>query len=228
MITLAIDTSAHLCAAALHDDGIGAVLAECSEDIGRGHAERLMETIGHVLAETGLAYSDIGRVAACVGPGSFTGVRVGLATARGMALGLGVPVLGVSALDALKLAASEKEGEGETPLLVVLDARRGEVYAQFFGDNSGTFPEGPFVASCETIATMAADANNLALCGSGAPLIAEQAGREFEIRHRLAAAPIGDYARLGAGAPLTQTRPEPLYLRPPDAKPQTGFALARA
>jgi len=226
MITLAIDTSAHLCAAALHDGATGAILAEHSEDIGRGHAERLMETIGQALGRAGLAYSDIARVAASVGPGSFTGVRVGLATARGMALGLGVPVVGVSALDALRAAAAT--ADTDTPLLVALDARRGEAYAQFFGDVAGDLPDGPFVAPCEAIAAMVGGIRDLTLCGSGAPLLVEALGRDIEIRHRLAAAPIAEYARLGAAAPVPQTRPEPLYLRPPDAKPQAGFALARA
>lgn len=227
MITLAIDTSAHLCAAALHDGDADAFLAECSEDIGRGHAERLMDTIGRVMADAGVDYPDLGRIAASVGPGSFTGLRVGLATARGIALGLGAPVVGVGVLDAMRRTAEEAGHDPSTPLLVVLDARRDEAYARFFGDDE-TLPQTPFVASFDRLAEMIAETGELALCGSGADRLIETAGRDMPIVHRLAAAPIAAYARLGSVAEAAGARPEPLYLRAPDAKPQTGFALARA
>ncbi len=227
MITLAIDTSAHLCAAALHDGETDAMLAECSEDIGRGHAERLMDTIDRVMTDAGIGYPDLGRIAASVGPGSFTGLRVGLATARGIALGLGVPAVGVGVHDAMRLTA-EAEGHGpSSPLLVVLDARRDEAYARFFGGGEG-LPQAPFVATYDRLAEMLAGTDELALCGSGADRLAETASRSLPIVHRLAAAPIAAYARLGSAAESTGARPEPLYLRAPDAKPQTGFALARA
>lgn len=234
MITLAIDTSAHLCAAALHDDTGDAVMAEITEDIGRGHAERLMDVIGDVLRKGAADYSSLGRVAACAGPGSFTGVRVGLATARGIALGLGVPAIGVSALEALRHeAAGDPAFEADASLLVLLDARRGEAYAQFFGPVAVGLPGEPFVAGYAAIAAMAARAGRLCLCGSGAPRLIEAAGQadslsRAPILHTLGAAPIACYARLGAAAPVPADRPEPLYLRPPDAKPQTGFAIARA
>ena len=228
MITLAIDTSAHLCAAALHDSESNSILTENSEDIGRGHAERLMDTIAQVMAEAGTGYSDLGRIAVCVGPGSFTGLRVGLAAARGMALGLGVPAVGVSVLDAMKLAADEAGShDPASPLLVVLDARRGEVYAQFFGCGE-SLPQAPFVATCEELDAMIARNVSIALCGSGADRLVEVTGRDLPVLHRLAAAPIACFARLGAAAEATGIRPEPLYLRAPDAKPQAGFALERA
>lgn len=225
MITLAIDTSAHLCAAALHDSDTDTIVAERTQDIGRGHAERLMDMIGEVLAEAVIGYEDVNRVAVSVGPGSFTGVRVGLAAARGIALGLGVPVVGICALDALRMVA-EPQMKPETSLLVALDARRGEAYAQFFG--SDVFPQTPFVASYEAIAAIVPDSVDIRICGSGARRVIEAAGRDLPIVHELAAAPIAAYGRLGATALDTDTRPEPLYLRPPDAKPQSGFALARA
>ncbi|MCB1461673.1 MAG: tRNA (adenosine(37)-N6)-threonylcarbamoyltransferase complex dimerization subunit type 1 TsaB [Nitratireductor sp.] len=224
MITLAIDTSAHLCAVALHDDASDSILAERTEDIGRGHAERLMDVIGEVLAAASLDYSAMGRVAASVGPGSFTGLRVGLATARGIALGLGVPAVGVGALDALAVAA--RPHDAGQPLLSILDARRGEAYARFFG--AAARPEAPFVAAYDTIAGMIRDEPDITLCGSGAAQLIELVGRNLRIAHERAAAPIAAYARLGANVRETGIRPEPLYLRPPDAKPQSGFALARA
>ncbi|GIL02850.1 MAG: tRNA (adenosine(37)-N6)-threonylcarbamoyltransferase complex dimerization subunit type 1 TsaB [Alphaproteobacteria bacterium] len=224
MLTLAIDTSAHLCAAALHDDADDTILAEVSDDIGRGHAERLMDIVADTLAAGDRTYADLGRIAACAGPGSFTGVRVGLATARGMALGLGVAAVGVSALEAL---AAEAGVTGHETLLALIDARRGEAYAQFFGTVPPGLPQGPFVAGYPAIATMAAQPGCLALCGAGAPALVGETKLQAAILHRLAAAPAARYARLGAAA-VPAGRPEPLYLRPPDAKPQIGFAVSRA
>ena len=86
MPSLAIDTSAHLCAAALHDDGDDRILGEISLDNGRGHAERLMGLVGELLSEAGCGYADIDRIFCAAGPGSFTGVRIGLAAARGMGM----------------------------------------------------------------------------------------------------------------------------------------------
>jgi len=226
MITLAIDTSAHLCAVAVHDERTDAIVAERSDDIGRGHAERLMGVVGEVLDEAGIGYDALGRVAASVGPGSFTGVRVGLATARGIALGLGIPAVGVSSLKALAAAAGWRQTR--TPLFVVLDARRGEAYAQWFGAAKQQVPTEPFVAGYDRLADMAGGVAEFSLCGSGAPTLTEIARQQWRIVHTLAAAPIADYARLGAAASLTGVRPEPLYLRPPDAKPQKGFALPHA
>ncbi|MEC9343903.1 MAG: tRNA (adenosine(37)-N6)-threonylcarbamoyltransferase complex dimerization subunit type 1 TsaB [Pseudomonadota bacterium] len=226
MITLAIDTSAHLCAAALHDDAGDRLLSQCSEDIGRGHAERLMDVVAAVLDEARLGYRDLDRIAVGIGPGSFTGVRVGIAAARGMALGLGIVALGVGALDALH-ASARRDGNPEGTVLALLDARRGEVYAQFFASRAPGYPTAPFVADCAQVAALLGDDSNIALCGSGADAVAAALGRDVPVVHRLAAAPVADYARLGA-AVAGGSRPEPLYVRAPDARPQTGFALARA
>lgn len=232
MLTLAIDTSADLCAAALHDGDSDSVLAELSEDIGRGHAERLMDVIAGVLGRAGCDYGDLGRVAACAGPGSFTGVRVGLATARGIALGLGVPAVGVSSLEALALEGRGRMPDSaETPLLAVLDARRGQAYVQIFGRRPDGFLDGPFVASYETIAGMIGGTDDLALCGSGAPVLTELHGIAVPVIHMLGAAPVMRYALLASAVRIgvmAGARPEPIYLRPPDAKPQTGFAVARS
>jgi len=222
MITLAIDTSGQVCAAALHDDSRDAILAETSEDIGRGHAERLMDVVALTLQRAGLGYAGLGRVAACAGPGSFTGVRVGLATARGIALGLGIAAVGVSALEALRLEALAASGGALAgTLLVAIEAGRGQAYGEMFGrDGIG---RGAFHASLEELASFADGAD--ALCGSAAPGLAASA--RLPVIHALAVAPIARFARLGAAAP-PGARPEPIYLRQPDARPQAGFAVSRA
>lgn len=234
---LAIDTSASLCAAAVHDADADAIIGIAVEEIGRGHAERLMEVIADALSAAGCDYGDLTRIAATSGPGSFTGIRVGLATARGIGLGLSVPVLGISALDAMRLAAREQAGGeqaggeqpgGPTPLLVAIDARRNEAFCQFY-DVTGR-ADGPFVADYGEIAAKAAEAGpaGLAICGSAARKIAEEAGGDWRILHELAAPPIECVARLGAQLDPKDAPPEPLYIRPPDAKPQANFALQRA
>ncbi len=159
MISLAIDTSAHLCAAAVHDSAGDTILAQASEDIGRGHAERLMDVIAGVLRQAGIEYSNIQRVTVTTGPGSFTGIRVGLATARGIALGLGIDACGVSVLEAAALAVRDRAAG---PLIAVMDARRGEAYCQVF--DSKEDPQAPFVASYHQLLPLLAGRARLACC----------------------------------------------------------------
>jgi len=116
-ITLAIDTAApRLQLGLVHPDGRADSIIE---DIAIGHAERLFGCLETLLARNGLAYSDLGRVASTTGPGSFTGLRIGLSAARGIGLARGIPVIGVPSLLALSLPIAG-------PALVLLDARRGE------------------------------------------------------------------------------------------------------
>jgi tRNA threonylcarbamoyladenosine biosynthesis protein TsaB len=231
MISLAIDTSAHLCAAAVHDSEHDAILSEATEEIGRGHAERLMDVISAVLTAAGKDYSALGRVIATTGPGSFTGIRVGLATARGIGLGLDIEVCGVGTLEAAAFEARRLAPQSKgRPLLACFDARRGEAYCQFFdapGAPEGP-PEGPFVASYHEIPSLMASRRDWSLCGSGADAVNSAAGTAFPVLHGLAAIPIASVARLGAAKPSPTGKPEPLYLRAPDAKPQEGFILRRA
>ena len=98
MIVLAIDTAGVDCSAALYDSAAGKVLSEVTETIGKGHAERLMAVIDEALAVANLPLKSVERVAVVIGPGSFTGIRVGVAAARGLALALGVESVGVTTL----------------------------------------------------------------------------------------------------------------------------------
>jgi tRNA threonylcarbamoyladenosine biosynthesis protein TsaB len=229
MLSLAIDTSAHLCSAALHDDRDDRMLGEISLDIGRGHAERLMDLIAGLLGECGLDYTAIGRIFCAAGPGSFTGVRIGLAAARGLALALDRPVYGLNVLEALAEAAIPRDQRQENrPLLTALDARRGEAYCQYFGAPANGAAS-PFLArydSDERIARILGQPN-LALCGSGAPILAARADCEASILHELSAAPIAVLCRIGTNRPSARQAPEPIYLRGADAKPQAAAVLAR-
>ena len=215
MIVLAIDTAGTGCHAALYDSGTDTVLGAAGADIGRGHAERLMEFVDGALAASGLDLPSVERIAVTVGPGSFTGIRVGVAAARGLALALGVPAVGVSSLAAL--AADRQAG---TPLLVAMDAKRDEVYWQAFAaDGQALSP--PAVASLDVARGIAAGHEG-ALAGSAAALLRADAPQETD------GVSIATVARLGARLDPQGHLPRPLYLRGPDAKPQAGFAIRRA
>jgi tRNA threonylcarbamoyladenosine biosynthesis protein TsaB len=226
MKLLAIDTAANLCAVAVFDTVARVVMAEAGEDIGKGHAERLMPMIDDCLHEAGVTVSEIGKVAVAMGPGSFTGIRVGVAAARGLGLALGCPVVGVTTLETLAEAA--RDTYLGRPVIAAIDARRGEVYAQAFGAD-GRPEEEPQVLTAQVVAGRIAAADvPPVLCGSAASLIAaEMQDGAPELAGTAATGPVAVLARLAADREATEA-PKPLYLRAPDAKPQEGFALARS
>ncbi|MCM2291561.1 tRNA (adenosine(37)-N6)-threonylcarbamoyltransferase complex dimerization subunit type 1 TsaB [Allorhizobium sp. BGMRC 0089] len=214
MILLALDTAGADCAVALYDSERDNLLSCVSETIGRGHAERLMGMVDAALDTAGLTLEHVGRVAVTVGPGSFTGIRVGLAAARGLALGLGVECVGIGTLPVL--AADWRKRHGRGPVLAAMDAKRGEVYAQCFDAAGHPFAD-PGLLSLDDFLRLAGDWQG-AIAGSGRALMGEEPMPDHF--------PIAEVARLGAAAPYSG-KPKPLYLRGPDAKPQTGFAVER-
>ena len=222
-LLLAIDTANERCSAALVSLGDGALVAAREEEIGRGHAERLMGVISEVLTEAGAGWREVAKLGVCIGPGSFTGIRVGVACVRGLELSLKVPAVGISTLEAL---AEPAWAEG--PVLAVHDARRGEVYAALFA-KGGEALRAPQALQPEELADFAAQAGaHLRVVGTGAS-IAEQAMGEgaalFLPERRLAS--IGAMARLAADrAPVGP--PLPLYLRGADAKAQVPLGLRAA
>lgn len=221
MRLIAIDTALEDCAVGVID---GAREILISETIGRGHAERLMGMVAAAMEEAGLAYRDLDRIAVTVGPGSFTGLRVGIAAARGLALTTGVPAIGIGTLAVH--AETARHEIGATPVLAVLAAGRGELYGQSFAADGA--PAGPPEAAPAATFARRLGANTL-IAGSGAPALAEILGDEARARtvHQRSAPDLAALCRLGAAAPLTGQAPRPLYLRPPDAKPQTAGRIAR-
>jgi len=219
MIVLAIDTSGSGCSAAIYDSGSDAILGQSGADIGRGHAERLMEFVDEALASADRPIGDIDRIAVTIGPGSFTGIRVGVATARGLALALGKPAVGISSLHVL--AEEARAAAPGKAVLVAIDAKRDEVYVQAFD------AAGHAVTEPEALAVMTARDRFVGfeggVAGSGAELLTSVTPVKTADLVDIAVV-----ARLGAGADPASAKPKPLYLRGPDAKPQAGFAVTRA
>jgi tRNA threonylcarbamoyladenosine biosynthesis protein TsaB len=218
---LAIDTASDVCAVgvALPD---GRALVE-SRTVGRGHAEILMPMIEKVLAEAGVALADLDRIAVTVGPGSFTGVRVGVAAARGLALATGVPAVGISTL---AVHAAEARALGAGAVLAVVAAGRGQIYgARYDGDGKETMAAA--VATPQVFAARVDGATAIAGSGSDLVLAALPMSPRVVVAHRKGTADMGVLLRLAADAPLSGEAPRPLYLRAPDARPQVGAAVAR-
>ncbi len=219
MSVLALDTSAAVAVAVLDDDG--RVLAQRTQPGSRQHAELLAPTVREALAAAGLAPRDLTTVVVGTGPAPFTGLRVGLVTARTLGLALGVPVLGVPSLDALALTALDRFDLADEPaadVLVVTDARRHEVYWGRYVRDAALgvrCVQGPAVGPAERLP--AADA----LVGRGAVL---HAGTLPAARLTDAGVLDPSPAALAtlalARAAHGQAQPtEPLYLRRPDAVP---------
>ena len=186
---LGFDTSAAHCAAALL---CGDRIILRDEAMAKGQAERLVPLLEEMLAEAGIAWGDLCAIGVGTGPGNFTGVRISVALARGLALSLGVPAIGVTALEAMAFGAT-------LPVTVVIDARRDEVYVQGF---SGGGP-GPAQLIAAAAGTGAAMGGIIGL-GGGAPKFA------------LAEA-VARIAALRMHSPYP--RPAPFYVRGADAAP---------
>ena len=223
MKLLAIDTASRLCAACVYDTEAGRELGRSVLDLGKGHAEHLMSVVETALTEGGTTFSEIGAVAVSIGPGSFTGVRVGVSAARGFALALNIPAIGVTTLEAI--AAETRDTFGARTVMSALDDGRDEINATIY-DGQGMLLEGPSVTSLHDAVGLATAFSPI-LAGSAASSIDEAAQAGIEIGSTSATADIAVYARLAAARGGSVEKPKPLYLREADAKPQAGFVLPR-
>ncbi|MDO1580819.1 tRNA (adenosine(37)-N6)-threonylcarbamoyltransferase complex dimerization subunit type 1 TsaB [Rhizobium oryzicola] len=219
MKVLAIDTAGVDCSAAVFCTEQGRILSEITERIGKGHAERLMAMIDEVLAAASLPLQSIARIGVTIGPGSFTGIRVGVATARGLALSLPAQAVGVVTLNAM--ARSHLDCDVSRPVIAAMDAKRSEIYAQAFGSDGKPLTE-PQIVTLEALKALA-DQYQAEIIGTAAPLLRGEPAATEPDRFDIATV-----ARIAAEADDKALAPKPLYLRGPDAKPQDGFALARA
>ena len=225
MRVLAIDTALGACAAAVLDAQRGAIVASESIAMARGHAEAIMPVIARVMDAARYEFGDLNRIAVTVGPGSFTGLRVGISAARGIALAAGKPAIGLSTLSAL--AAPHVAMRSESTIIAAVDARNEQVYFQLFAPNGVTIVT-PRLDRVRA-AVRAVPVGPTVITGSGAALLAAQwpAGSPPPFVEVNAAPDIGWIARLGAAAQDEGAPPKPLYLRSPDARPQDGGRIAR-
>lgn len=223
---LAFDTACDACSAALWQDG--EIRAREFARMARGQSEALLPMIERVMAAAGMEFPALTGLGVTVGPGAFTGLRIGLAAARAIALASGKPAVGITTLEAIAAAVPP----APDVLIVAIDAKRDDLYVQSFAQNlSGgaawtpastavaqlpeavTLPTGSFLiagdGAARLLEALPAEAR------SRATLLADHALPDAAIVARLAA------ARLASGDAIVS--PRPLYLRPPDAKlPQDG------
>lgn len=206
------------------------VLTSLSLPMVRGHAEALMPLIAQVMADADCTFPELDRIAVTCGPGSFTGLRVGISAARGIALAADRPACGLTTLAAF--AAPLIAADETTPVAVAVDARHRHVYLQVFGPGGRTLVA-PRIASLadavrETI-TAAGD-GAVRLAGNAAELLAAEWPSDQSTPASIEKDKVPDImwvARLGAVATGDHGSPRPLYLRAPDAQPQDAARLPR-
>ena len=225
MLILAIDTALDACAVGVLDTVAGTMIAQQSLSMARGHAEALMPLIDQVMKQSRVGFNELDRIAVTTGPGSFTGLRVGLSAARGIALAANKPAVGVTTLTAYAAAAISETGRH--PVISVIDARHDHVYYQVVSGNGASLIR-PKVAPIDKV---------LEAARYGTPIIVGNAARLIADRWPADVAPVSvdtqpapDIAWvgwLGAAVNPSSAPARPLYLRAPDAKPQASTAFPR-
>jgi tRNA threonylcarbamoyladenosine biosynthesis protein TsaB len=226
MRVLAIDTALAACSAAVLDTGNGGVIASESAVMERGHAEALMPLLERVVKASDLTFADFERIVVTTGPGSFTGLRVGIAAARGLGVATKIPVVGVTTLSAY--AAPYLAADDQSPVVVAIDARHSHVYLEVFGSGGRTLIAPRLAPLAEAI--RAAAQAPARIVGSAAQAVADgladTARQPIKVDTRRAP-DIAWVARIGAAVSETQAPPKPQYLRAPDAQPQYAASLPR-
>jgi tRNA threonylcarbamoyl adenosine modification protein YeaZ/ribosomal-protein-alanine acetyltransferase len=196
---LVLDTCFNACSAALYDDKEMRVVASGYEEMERGHAEALGPMVERLFSESKTRPDQLSRIAVTYGPGTFTGLRIGLSFAKGMALALGIPLVGLNSLKATAQHTTEK---------VLIAHRAGGTGLIYW-----TSPEGPALGSAEDIIASAKKLNR-AVIGSGF-----EGAKTFWPDAKI-------FAGFAATLPVAGESVEPLYLRPPDAKPSASAAAS--
>jgi tRNA threonylcarbamoyladenosine biosynthesis protein TsaB len=225
MKILAVDTALGACSTAVMDDKT--ILAHACESMERGHAERLAPMVREAMEAARLEFAALERLAVTIGPGTFTGQRVGYAFMRGLRLALKRPLIGVTTLEAMALAAMHETGVGCAAVLH--DAKRGEVYVAVYESGRTVVPVqiAGFGEAVQLIRGAARAANaGVALAGTAAGAAAS-ALRDYDIdalKVEIVAPDALWVARMALSAPEPETVPRPLYLRPPDARLPTFTA----
>jgi tRNA threonylcarbamoyladenosine biosynthesis protein TsaB len=217
---LGIDTALNACSVAIVEDD--AVLACVVSAGGKGNAERLLPLLEQARLEAQLELADLDGIAATIGPGSFTGIRTALATARALGLALKIPVWGITTTETLATAAAQPG----LNTIAVIDARRDELYIQCFAPDGAALTEPQLLHIADTPAIL--PAGPAVLVGSGSALLQTAAQRDDLVLSPVPPDPDPVLvARIAQTRPRPETAPAPLYIRPPDARlPSTVAAPA--
>jgi tRNA threonylcarbamoyladenosine biosynthesis protein TsaB len=210
MLILAFDTSVAACSACLWRGG--AVLASAREVMDQGQAEALMPLIESVMTEAGVKYADLDRIAVTAGPGSFTGVRVGLAAARGLGLAANKPVVGVMTTEVLAAAVTEA---GTAHILAAIDTKRGDLYVHEFDGHLREVASVRAIAPGELAAWSQSD--DVLVVGDGAAIAVAAIGPRARLATAGALPEAAVLARLASQSQPTPGGPLPVYVRAPDA-----------
>jgi tRNA threonylcarbamoyl adenosine modification protein YeaZ len=227
MIILAIDTALAAASACVLQQGKIEPIAGETLRMERGHAEALLPLVDRVMARVEGGFDALGRVAVTVGPGSFTGIRIGIAAARAIGLACRIPVVGISVLAAL--AAPLINDDEPSTAVAAIDARHGMIFFQPFGYGGRALAAPALSPIREAVRSLGE--GPFRLTGPGARLMAEEArklGIAVDIVGTLVSPEIVFVAGLGLAADPKTALPRPLYLKAPDARPQQAAAIQRA
>jgi tRNA threonylcarbamoyladenosine biosynthesis protein TsaB len=227
MRILAIDTSCGAASVAVAEGGSREPLAVLSRPMARGHAEALAPMVEEAMRGIDGGFASLGRIAVATGPGSFTGLRVGLAMARAMGIALAIPVVGVSTLAAFAAPLLSEPRAGI--IAAAIDARHGSVYFQLF-EGSGR-PLGP--PRCDTAreCVRAIGAGPAWLAGDAATIVAAEAhraGLPYDLDGAREAPDIVAVAWMGLALDPSISPARPVYVKPVDARPNPAESIARA
>jgi tRNA threonylcarbamoyl adenosine modification protein YeaZ len=230
MNILALDTSMGACSAAVlrAGDGSPRALHLREQIMERGHAEALMPMVAEITQEAGLDFGALDLIAATTGPGSFTGVRIAIAAARGLALVTRAKLYGTDSLTVMARMAYASDITANAPFAIAVDARRGMLYLGLY-DESGRRRDGPLLIAPDDAAALLSPDVKVA-GGSGGTLLSEaaaQRGMSIEAVAPRLQPSAGALAEIALEAGETVPVLRPLYLRPPDAKPQAQTVARR-
>jgi tRNA threonylcarbamoyladenosine biosynthesis protein TsaB len=226
MTVLGIETATPVCGVALGRED--AVLVERSLNVGTHHAERLLPMIRDALGEAGMGLRDLDGIAVSIGPGSFTGLRIGLSTAKSLCWSAGLPLVAVSTLEAM---AAQFPHAG-CPVCPALDARKKEVYAALYDTSSGCARTLMAPAAVSPVPFVSSLAGPTLFVGDGARLYRREVVAALGERARFAPPPLDrpsaasvaalGLSRLGRGETEDLARVEPVYLRKSEAELKHG------
>jgi tRNA threonylcarbamoyladenosine biosynthesis protein TsaB len=216
MLILALDTSMAACSVCVYDTDKSLVIGANQQFMDRGQAEALAPMVQDTMKMAGVGFADLSRIAVTTGPGTFTGVRIGLAMARGLGVALNIPITGINSLAAI----AANETETNLPIVVAVDARAAEIYFGSYNQSGHEVTAPAIVALVEAHKLMSS--HPVKLLGTAADLLLDKMDDHHHVRSDAGDLPIAaNFARLAASIPASDTPPEPLYLRALDVKPQS-------